>query len=112
MLAAVKAQVPFRINGRDVAVDRGTTTVRLHGETIAVLSLTEGKITIHAGTPVSRKSTRVFNALLKEYTDCRMTSTDGQWLLRLPSGRMEPLGTREVTIPFRKPDTKKKWQNL
>ena len=112
MVAAVKARVPFRINGRDVAVEKDTTTVRLHGETIAVLSLMERKLTLYARTPVSRKSTRVFNALLREYTDCRMTSTDGQWLLRLPSGRMEPLGTREVTIPFRKLNNNRTWQNL
>ena len=100
MLAAVKAQVPFRINGREVAVEEDKTTVKLHGETIAVLSFKENKITLYAKTSVSRKSTRVFNALLKEYTSCSMTSTEGQWLLRLPSGRKEPLGMREVTVPL------------
>lgn len=102
MLAAIKAQVPFKINGREVAVDDQKTTVMLHGEEVAKLDFKTGKITIYARTRVTRKSTRVFNSILKEYTGCSVVSRDGQWILKLLSGRLEPLGTREVIIPIKK----------
>lgn len=38
MLAAIKAQVSFKINGREVAVDEETTTVLLHGEEVAKIN--------------------------------------------------------------------------
>lgn len=102
MLAAIKAQVSFKINGREVAVDEETTTVLLHGEEVAKINSKTRKITLYARTRVSRKSTRVFNCILKEFTGCSVLSRDGQWILKLLSGRMEPLGTREVIIPIKK----------
>ena len=102
MLAAIKAQVSFKINGREVAVDEETTTVLLHGEEVAKINSKTRKITLYARTRVSRKSTRVFNCILKEFNGCSVLSRDGQWILKLLSGRMEPLGTREVIIPIKK----------
>ena len=102
MLAAIRSRVPFRINGREVAVDGETTTVILHGEEVAKINSGTRKITLYARTRVSRKSARVFNCILKEFTGCSVLSREGQWILKLLSGRMEPLGTREVILPIKK----------
>lgn len=101
MLAAVKARVPFRINGREVAVDGETTTVTLHGERIAEMDFNDESIRLEGSTPVSRKSTRVFNAVLKEYTLFSIQSRDGQWILRGPYGILTPVGTRRITVPMK-----------
>lgn len=103
MLSAIKAGVPFRINGREVTVENnGLATVRLHGEIIATLSFQSRTVIIYGRTPVSRKSARVFNSLLKAFTDCSIQSMEGQWVISGYSASAEPLGTREITLPMKK----------
>ena len=80
MLAAVKAQVPFRINGRRVAVDDKKTTVSLCDKAIATLSFKTRTISINGDTPVTRKSARVINTILREFTEFWICSIDGQWV--------------------------------
>jgi len=100
MLAAIRAQVPFRINGREVTVGKGMTTVRLHGEPIATVSFQDRTVTLNGDTPVYRKSARVFNTILHEYTSYSMRSVGGQWVIAgLPQGP-EPVGTRDITLHF------------
>lgn len=101
MLAAIRSRVPFRINGREVAVDGETTTVTLHGEQVARLDFNDLSMVLEGGTPVSRKSTRVFNAMLREYTSFSMQSRDGQWILRGPCGILTPVGTKTITVPMK-----------
>ena len=52
MLAAIRSRVPFRINGREVAVDGETTTVTLHGEQVARLDFNDLSMVLEGGTPV------------------------------------------------------------
>ena len=101
MLAAIGSRAPFRINGREVAVDGETTTVTLHGERIAELDFGNQSMVLYGTTPVSRKSTRVFNAILKEHTLFSMQSRDGQWILRGPFGILTPVGTGRITVPMK-----------
>ena len=101
MLAAIGTRVPFRTNGREVAVDEDTTTVTLHGERIAELDFEDQSMVLYGSTPVSRKSTRVFNAILKEYTLFSMQARDGQWILRGPYGILTPVGTGRITVPMK-----------
>lgn len=101
MLAAIKAQVPFSINGREVAVDDERTTVRLYGGVLAEMDFGDESIRLDGSTPVSRKSTRVFNAVLREYTHFSIQSRDGQWILRGPFGMLTPVGTGKISVPMK-----------
>jgi len=100
MLAAIRAQVPFRINGREVTVGKGMTTVRLHDETIATISFRDRTITLNGDVPVSRKSARVFNTILHEYTPYTIKSITGQWVIKGLNQGPEPVGTRNLTLSF------------
>jgi len=102
MLAAIRAQVPFRINGREVTVGKGLTTVMLHGKIIATISFSKRIITLNGRTPVSRKSARVFNTILREHTSYSIQSINGQWVLAGLSNGPEPVGKREIVLPFAK----------
>ena len=101
MLAAVKAQFPFRINDREVTVDGEKTTVSLFGTPVASISPSDKEITIYGQTPVSRKSARVFNTLLEDLSDCRMRSRDGQWVIYGRAGEILPIQDCRVTIPMK-----------
>jgi len=101
MLAAIKAQVPFRINDRDVTIDGGITTVSLFGKPIALISSEEKKITLYGQTPVSIKSARVFNTLMEDLSSCRMMSRDGQWIICGESGETLPVQDCKIVIPMR-----------
>jgi len=98
MLAAVKAQVPFKINDREVTVDGDKTTVSLYGSPVASISNKEKKITLNGKTPVSRKSARVFNTLIEDLSSCRMKSRDGQWIIYGQAGEMLPVQGCQITI--------------
>ena len=102
MLAAVKAQVPFRINGREVAVEEDKTTVSLHSEAIALLSFKERTVSLVGKTMVSRKSARVFNTILREFTDFEMVSREGQWILQSPMGEPMPIGKKGIILPMKR----------
>ena len=99
MVAAVKARVSFRVNGRSVGVDDEKTVVRLFGREIMRLYFGAGILRINGETPVSRKSARVMNALLKEFTRYRMMSRGGQWMLKdMMSGGVIPVTGIKVTL--------------
>lgn len=100
MIAAVKAQISFRVNGRSVGVDDEKTVVRLFDREIMRLSFIEGKVTQNGDAPVSRKSARVMNALLKEFTAFEILSREGQWILRCPSGTLMPVGSKSISVPM------------
>lgn len=101
MLAAVKAQVPFRINDREVTVDGEKTTVSLYGEPVVSISAKEKKMILNGLTPVSRKSARVFNTLMEELSSCQMRSHGGQWIIYGQAGEMLPVQGCKVTIPLK-----------
>jgi len=102
MLAAVKAQVPFRINGREVTVDGEKTAVKLHEEEIVVLFWKERRIMLSGKTKVTRKSARVFNTVLREFSDFEMVSKGGQWILQGEMGEPMPVNGKGVVIPMKR----------
>jgi len=101
MLSAIKAGVPFKINGREVAVDGEKTTVKLHDEEIVVLFWKEKRITLSGKAKVSRKSARVINTILREYTSFEMTSTGGQWVLIGDMGEPMPVNRIGVVVQMK-----------
>ena len=105
MLAAVKAQVPFRINGRRVAVDDKKTTVSLCDKAIATLSFKNRTISINGDTPVTRKSARVINTILREFTEFWICSIDGQWVVSDPQGLCVPVGQENICLPMKRQET-------
>lgn len=100
MLAAVKAQVPFKINDREVTVDGDKTTVSLYGSPVASISSKDRKMTLFGQTPVSRKSARVFNTLLEDMSTCRMASRSGQWIICGNAGETMPVQGCTITLPI------------
>lgn len=102
VIAAVKAQVSFRVNGRSVGVDDEKTVVRLFDREIMRLYFNDGVVRLNGETPVSRKSARVMNALLKEFTTYEVLSREGQWMLRdTMSGALMPMAGVAVSVPVR-----------
>jgi hypothetical protein len=103
MLAAVKAQVPFKINDREVIVDGERTTVRLYDNNILDLFRKSGEIRLKGNTRVTRKSARVFNTILREFSEYHIVSKEKQWILEGPSGEKLPISTYDVVIPIISP---------
>ena len=81
MLAAVNMRTDLAVNGRKVSVDGDDVIVSLHDMPVVRLRMGLGYLRICPGIPCTRKSSRVLNAVLEEYTDCRVRSLNGTWLL-------------------------------
>jgi len=100
MIASVRMRVPFRINGREVCMDGDVATISLLGQKTAAIDFLAREVTVFGVTMVTRKSARVINAVLREFTQFHFVSADGQCLLCDRTGIVVPTGRLEVRIPM------------
>ena len=106
MLAAVRMRTELSVNGRTVSVEGDRVTVSLHDVPAVCVRFDEGDVRLCSSILVSRKSAKVLNAILEAYTDCKVRSLNGIWLLERRKGEVIPMGKNFVTIPMTKRDTK------
>ena len=107
MLAAVRMRTELSVNGRMVSVEGDRVTVSLHDEPAVCVRFDEVDVRLCSSTLVTRKSAKVLNTILEAYTDCKVRSLNGIWLLERRKGEVIPMGKKFVTIPITKKTEKK-----
>ena len=100
MLSAIRLRVAMQMNGRDVTVDGDRVSVSLHGVPAIVVRFDSGDVRVNGMLQVSRKSAKVFNAVLRTYTDCTVASVEGCWVLEGKDGQRIPMTGRMATVPM------------
>ena len=100
MLSAIRLRVAMQMNGRDVTVDGDRVSVSLHGVPAIVVRFDSGDVRVNGMLQVSRKSAKVFNAVLRTYTDCTVASVEGCWVLEGKDGQRIPMAGRMATVPM------------
>ena len=107
MLSAVNMRTELSVNGRTVSVEGDKVTVSLYEDPIVCILFDEKLVRLCSNIPVTRKSAKVINALLDAYTDCRIRSLGGVWLLERRKGETIPIGRNFVTIPMTRNNVRK-----
>lgn len=100
MMAAVQARRPFVYNSREVRPDGDKVHVSLHGKPCASVDFARGLVTVHGQALNSRKSAKVFNAVLRTYTESYAKSRDGRWEIVIPVGMEVEFTGDNVSIPI------------
>ena len=88
------------MNGRDVSVEGDRVKVSLHGVPAMVVRFDSGDVRVNGMLQVSRKSTKVLNAVLRTYTDCTVASVEGCWVLESRDGQRIPMTGIMATVPM------------
>ena len=107
MLAAVRMRTGLSVNGRVVSAVGDRVTISLYDVPTICVRFDEGDIRLSTSVPVTRKSAKVINAVLQAFTDCRMKSMNGVWLLENRKGEIIPLRECFLTIPITRDDVKR-----
>ena len=100
MMAAVQARQPFVYNSREVRPEGNKVHVSLHGKPCACIDFGRGLVTVHGESLNSRKSAKVFNAVLRTYTESYAQSRDGRWEIVVPVGMEVEFTGDKVSIPI------------
>lgn len=100
MMAAVDARLPFRCGGREVSPHGERMEISLCGKPCASVDFAREMVTIHGEALGSRKSAKVFNAILRTYTEVYAKSVHGRWKIQVPIG-MEVCFTGDcISVPI------------
>ena len=100
MLSAIRLRVAMQMNGWDVSVSGDNVKVDLHGVPALVVRFGSGDVRVNGMLKVSRKSAKVLNAVLRTYTDCTVSSTEGCWMLEGKDGQRIPMTGLMATVPM------------
>ena len=101
MLSAVRRKTDLSVNGRTVTVKGGRVTISVHSLPVMTMSFDLGYIRVMNGVKVSRKSSKVLNAVLETYTDFHIRALGGVWLLER-DGKSIPVGDGVLVVPMSK----------
>lgn len=101
--AAVLLDKELKYNGREIRRKDNTMTVILMGKPCIDIDKDAGTVTVHGDTPVTRKSCRVINTILRHLTACYAKSSAGVWYLKVPGEKKATEFTgRNITIPIQR----------
>lgn len=100
MIRAICRRQEFSYNSREVHPEGDTVRVSLHGSPCATLDFAKGFVTVHGESLNSRKSAKVFNAILRTFTDCYAKSDHGKWEVVVPVGLEVEFSGMMLKLPF------------
>ena len=100
MIAAIRSRKELRYNSREVLPQGDKVRVSLHGVPCVVLDFRKGFVTVFGESLNSRKSAKVFNAVLRTYTESYAKSHHGRWEIVVPVGTEVEFSGRNLMIPF------------
>jgi len=100
MIDAVRDRRPFEYGSREVLPEGDKVLVSLHGAPCARVDFDKGIVTVHGQSLKSRKSSKVFNAVLRTYTDSYAQNRDGRWELVVPVGLQVDFNGNDVSVPI------------
>lgn len=100
MMAAVQARQPFEYNSRVVETDGNRVDISLHGHKCASIDFSRGLVTVHGDSLKSRKSAKVFNAVLRTYTEAYAKTCHGKWDIMVPVGTQVEFTDQRLSIPI------------
>lgn len=100
MISAVQNRKEFSYNSREVHPEGDTVSVSLHGSPCATLDFKKGFVTVFGESLNSRKSAKVFNAILRTFTECHAKSDHGKWEIVIPVGMEVEFSGKVLRIPF------------
>ena len=106
MLAAVNMRTELTVNDRKVSVEGDRVTISIYDNPAVCMRLDEVDVRLSSGILVSRKCAKVLNTILEAYTDCRVRSLNGIWLLERRKGETIPIGKNFVTISMTRNNVK------
>lgn len=102
MMEAVRDGRPFEYNDRSVRPEGNRMVISLHGRRCASVDFGRGLVTVHGEALRSRKSAKVFNAVLRTYTEAYARSTHGRWDVMVPIGTEVEFSDERLSIPISK----------
>lgn len=97
--AAVRGGTTLRMNGREVLQEGRVTVVTLHGKPCLRFDPSAGTLELDGATLPTRKSCRLFNAVLADKTRFRAFTREGKWFLEDPMGVRTAFTDRIATVP-------------
>lgn len=100
MISAILNREEFSYNFREVHPEGDTVSVSLHGALCASLDFRKGFVTIYGESLNSRKSAKVFNAILRTFTECHAKSDHGKWEIVVPVGLEVEFSGQTLKVPF------------
>lgn len=100
MISAIRSRKEFCYNSREVHPQGDTVRVSLHGVPCATLDFKKGFVTVFGESLNSRKSAKVFNAVLRTYTESYAKSDHGRWEIVVPVGTEVEFSGKNLKIPF------------
>lgn len=100
MICAILNREEFSYNSREVRPQGDTIRVSLHGVPCATLDFRKGFVTVYGESLNSRKSAKVFNAILRTFTECHAKSNHGKWEIVVPVGLEVEFSGKAIKLPF------------
>lgn len=111
MISAVNDRLPFQSGGREVTPHGERMDISLCGMPCASVDFDMGLVTVRGKSLTSRKSAKVFNAVLRTYTEASARSVHGRWQIRIPVGIEVEFSGDRIGIPISREFTVAKGQN-
>lgn len=102
MMSAVDSRLPFRCGGREVTPQGERMDISLCGKPCASVDFDRGIVTVQGESLTSRKSAKVFNAVLRTYTEASARSLHGRWQILIPVGMQVEFSGNRIGIPISK----------
>ena len=95
----MRAKVPLKYNNRVVSHGPAGTTVTLHGKPCVKISPDARTVELSGEIKPTRKSCRLFNAILSVYTGCRTFTRQNKWFLETADKEKISFTDQIVSIP-------------
>lgn len=111
MMSAVNARQPFKSGGREVSAKGEVMDISLCGKPCASVDFDKGLVTVQGESLTSRKSAKVFNAILRTYTEASARSVHGRWRILIPVGMEVEFSGNRIGVPISREFEKVKNQN-
>ena len=100
MMSAVNARLPFKSGGREVSAKGEVMDISLCGKPCASVDFDKGLVTVQGESLTSRKSAKVFNAVLRTYTEASARSVHGRWQILIPVGMEVEFSGNRIGVPI------------
>ena len=99
MIRAILERRDFKYNSREVRSEGDTVFVSIHGVPCITVDFRQRLVTVKGEVLNSRKSAKVFNAVLKTFTEVSARSDHGKWNLSIPVGIEVDFSGERISVP-------------
>lgn len=102
MISAIIERRAFNYNSREVRPEGDIVHVSLHGVPCITVDFRQRLVMVKGDSLNSRKSAKVFNAVLKTFTEVSAKSDHGKWSLSIPVGMEVDFSGERIGVPISK----------